>query len=60
MMEIACQCRVGGVVLPPHDHRVGFGMDGRGIYGPVYDFNDVGRVWVDWKEVAHALLVDQG
>jgi hypothetical protein len=51
VIEVACTC--GG--LPAHDHYMGQGPDERGVWGPVWDLEEVGRVWIDWKEVARAL-----
>lgn len=65
---IACHCDG----LPPHDHHIGNGMvpmeyrNGAGqviatgeAYGPVYDYDDVGRVWVDWRAVARSLIAER-
>lgn len=50
MEMIACQCDG----LPAHDHFMGHAPDERGFMGPVWDMDDIGRVWVPWKEVAKA------
>lgn len=48
MEMIACQCDD----LPAHDHYMGQAPDGNGVWGPVWDMDDIGRVWVPWKTVA--------
>jgi hypothetical protein len=56
MEEIACTC--GG--LPAHDHYMGQAeQDYQGFkaWGPVYDPDDIGRIWVPWKDVARALII---
>lgn len=68
MIDIACQC--GG--LPAHDHRIPNRpfeqmteaerdqyRNGDKFYEPYhFDMIDVGRVWVDWKKVAKALMTE--
>lgn len=63
MIEVACRC--GG--LPAHDHYMGQVAEKWGdalqqgvayddlVWGPRYDLDDIGRVWVPWKQVARAL-----
>jgi hypothetical protein len=57
MVEIACTCDD----LPAHDHFMGWAdQDYHGVkaWGPVYDSEDIGRIWVPWKDVARALITD--
>lgn len=51
MEMIGCNCDG----LPTHDHFMGHELKD-GVWGPRWDLNDIGRVWVDWKAVARALL----
>jgi hypothetical protein len=51
---IGCTCEN----LPAHDHHMGNAVI-NGVYQAVYDRNDVGRIWVDWKAVAKALMIEQ-
>lgn len=53
MEMVGCQCDG----LPAHDHYMGKAQDERGVWGAVWDPSDVGRVWVDWKAVARALMM---
>lgn len=55
METVACQCDG----LPPHDHFMGSEVVDD-VYQAVYDWEDVGRVWVDWRAVAKALTVTPG
>lgn len=55
MEMIACTCDG----LPAHDHFMGQELKD-GVWGPRWDLNDVGRVWVDWKAVARALTREAG
>lgn len=48
---IACQCEG----IPPHDHFMGCAVQD-GVYRARYDYDDIGRVWVDWRAVARALM----
>jgi hypothetical protein len=49
---IGCNCGD----LPAHDHFMGLGPDARGVWGPIWGGEfEIGRVWVDWKEVARQL-----
>ena len=53
-MEVyACSC----AGLPPHDHYIGQAPDANGVWGPVWDTDDVGRLWVDWRAIARVLIV---
>jgi hypothetical protein len=47
----ACNC--GG--LPAHDHYIDYR---RPTWVPVWDQDDIGRIWVRWKDVARALIID--
>lgn len=55
MDMIACTCDD----LPPHDHYMGQGADDRGFMGPIWDLDDIGRVWVPWKQVARAFITEK-
>lgn len=56
MEMIACTC--GG--LPSHDHLMGGHVQhADGSFGPRWDYDDIGHVWVDWKAVARALMKDE-
>lgn len=58
MIEVACQC--GN--LPSHDHWIRtaepFVDDGGCLTHGYFDLDDIGRIWVDWKEVARALTTE--
>lgn len=68
MMEVACRCDG----LPSHDHRIRNKTfaemtdeerwrysEGGEVYEPTrFDPDDIGRIWVDWKEVARALTTN--
>jgi hypothetical protein len=51
-VEIGCSCGD----LPAHSHTGEFRPNARGIVAMDYDPYDV-RIWVDWKAIAHDLLV---
>lgn len=53
MNMIACTCDN----LPAHDHFMGQELKD-GVWRPRWDLNDIGRIWVDWKQVARGLLND--
>lgn len=60
MMQILCTCNLNlgpTVKLPPHDHFMGHAPDAEGVWGPVYDADEVGRVSVDWKALARRLML---
>lgn len=45
-------CNCGG--LPAHDHYVPGAS-----FGMTWDANEIGRVWVDWRAVARALMAEE-
>lgn len=47
MELIACTCDG----LPPHDHYVGWNV----TEGSLWESDEIGRIWVDWKAVAKSL-----
>jgi hypothetical protein len=49
-------CNCGN--LPWHDHYMGQEQDENGCWGPRWDMDDIGRVWVDWKDVARAFIME--
>lgn len=54
MIEELCHCDN----LPYHSHWMGIRPDERGVWVPWWDPTDVGRVSVDWKAVARALITE--
>jgi hypothetical protein len=56
MEMYACTCDG----LPAHDHFMGHRVGADGVYGPVWDQEDIGHVWVDWKKVSRALMQELG
>lgn len=55
MEMMACTCSD----LPAHDHFMGM-HELDGVWQARWDRKDVGRIWVDWKKVARALMRDCG
>lgn len=56
LMEIACNCDG----LPAHDHFMGHELNKNSVFGPVWDLESIGRIWVDWKAFARALAREFG
>lgn len=59
MEQIACQC---GMIPCAHDHwyiHREYNAEGKLVkYETRHDFNRIGHVWVNWKEVARAVSLD--
>lgn len=51
MITQACHCEAGFGIA--HDHYMG--SDAQGYVGTVWDPDRLGRIWVDWPQVAKEL-----
>ncbi len=54
-METTACCCDG---IPAHDHYLGFHQID-GVWRALYDPDDIGHLWVDWKAVARALILER-